>query len=273
MALAAFVLFGVSAFFPELPGAMAFGIVLSLVILFSPLIGYLWARHVRNKADGDQAVRVSISEEQRRAVLRGKFLERQRLIDAVEKHRVPLTRNLERSIVQNDYGTVTKDDTEGALDEFFASIDLDLSLLEFEEAKDVTFEQLEWIRAEARSKGFDENNLPFDGHAFEAWVAESLEGFGWTAQVTKGGGDQGLDVIAEKSGRKIGLQCKLYSNAVGNKAVQEAHAGKAFYALDEVGVMTNAEFTRSATDLAQVTGVFLLSHRDIPTLDEKILGG
>lgn len=241
------------------------------------MVGWFWAQAIAKRKVSqvdlrrrEDEARKDDEENQRKAILRSRFLERQRLIDSVDRHRAALVRNLDRSIKENDYGIVTEDKSDEALDEFFASINLDVDVLRFDDARNVTLEQLEWIKTEARAQGFDEINLPFDGHAFEAWVAEALEGFGWTSKVTKGSGDQGIDVIAEKDGKKLGLQCKLYSNAVGNKAVQEAHTGKAFHMLDEVGVLTNAEFTRSAKDLAQVTGVLLLSHRDIPNL-EKIL--
>lgn len=96
--------------------------------------------------------------------------------------------------------------------------------------------------------------------------------YGWNAEVTSGSGDQGVDVIAEKNNKKIGLQCKLYSKAIGNKAVQEAHAGKSYHGLDAVGVMSNAEFTSSARDLALATNVILCSNHDIPSLYEMFFG-
>ena len=156
--------------------------------------------------------------------------------------------------------------------EFFASIDLDTELIGEAEAAQIVFEQIEFRAEEDRDAGFDARSLPFDGHAFEKWVAEALIGFGWDAKVTSGSGDQGIDVVASRSGKTVGLQCKLYSNAVGNKAVQEAHAGKVYYNADAAGVLTNATFTSSARDLAQVTGVVLLSHHDIPSLYEKFFG-
>ena len=73
----------------------------------------------------------------------------------------------------------------------------------------------------------------------------------------------------DKAGKRIGLQCKLYGGPVGNKAVQEAHAGKVFYGVDAAGVLTNASFTPSAVTLALATGVKLFSQHDIPDLFEK----
>ena len=59
---------------------------------------------------------------------------------------------------------------------------------------------------------------------FEVFSAEQLRQGRWNASVTRQGRDQGVDVVAEKDGLRLVLQCKLYSNLVGNKAVQEAAA-------------------------------------------------
>ena len=208
----------------------------------------------------------------RKGRLRKRFSERLRLIESVDQHRSALTRNIERYLKRNDYGAIVADHRTDALEEFFASIDLDLSVVAFSEAIEVVYEQLDLRTSEDLKAGFDANNLPFDGHAFEQWVADALMSFGWEADLTQGSGDQGIDVVATKNGKKLGLQCKLYSSSVGNKAVQEAHAGKAFYDLDAVGVLTNAGFTASAKDLAVVTSVGLFSHRDIPNLYERVFG-
>ena len=51
----------------------------------------------------------------------------------------------------------------------------------------------------------------------------------WETFVTPQSGDQGADLIIEKYGLKFVVQCKFYSNPVGNKAVQEVIAAKGFY--------------------------------------------
>ena len=69
--------------------------------------------------------------------------------------------------------------------------------------------------------------------------------------------------------RKTGIQLKRYSSAVGNFAVQEAVAGKKFYKLDKVCVLTNSFFTKSAKELAKVNGVELLDRNDLKALIQK----
>ena len=104
----------------------------------------------------------------------------------------------------------------------------------------------------------------------EHLVAEQLSCAGWETQLTSASGDQGIDVMAEKFGLSLVVQCKLYSKPVGNAAVQEAIAGKAFAQADYAAVVTNSGFTRSAKELAQTSGVLLLHHDQLACIDSYI---
>lgn len=107
-----------------------------------------------------------------------------------------------------------------------------------------------------------------EGHDFERWCADLLEKNGFTdVEVTKGSGDQGVDVLAVKDGIRYAFQCKCYSSDLGNTPVQEVHAGKAMYHCQVGVVMTNRHFTAGAKALAEATGV-LLWDRD--TLEQML---
>ncbi|MBE9487312.1 MAG: restriction endonuclease [Chloroflexi bacterium] len=105
---------------------------------------------------------------------------------------------------------------------------------------------------------------------FEIKCADVLISLGWTARITKGTGDQGVDVIAEKNGVKAVLQCKKYSNPVGNKAVQEVYAGKQHELADIAAVVTNSTFTKSAQELANTCDVLLLHVSEIGFIDDIV---
>jgi HJR/Mrr/RecB family endonuclease len=62
------------------------------------------------------------------------------------------------------------------------------------------------------------------------------------------------------------LQCKKSSTPVGNKAVQEAHAGKGFMDADYAIVVSNNSFTPSAKQLASTLGILLLHHDQLHDL-------
>ena len=97
-----------------------------------------------------------------------------------------------------------------------------------------------------------------DGHDFEYFCADILRKNGFLdVSVTKGSGDQGVDILAIKDGIKYAVQCKNYASALSNTPVQEVNAGKTFYNCHVGVVMTNSTFTPGAKALAQATGVLL----------------
>ena len=105
------------------------------------------------------------------------------------------------------------------------------------------------------------------GNDFEYFVADILNKIGYKAQVTKATGDQGLDIIAVKGTFRLGVQTKRWSGSVGNKAIQETVAGKAYYNVDQVLVVTNSYFTNEAIALARANNVMLWDRHD---LEEKM---
>ncbi|MGM0173662.1 restriction endonuclease [Enterococcus sp. DIV0800] len=96
------------------------------------------------------------------------------------------------------------------------------------------------------------------GHQFEEYCGRLLKDMGFSnINVTVASGDQGIDILASMGTTAYGFQCKNYVSVVGNKAVQEALAGKVFYKIDKVGVITNNYFTNSAKKLASEGNVEL----------------
>lgn len=187
-----------------------------------------------------------------------------------KKHFPALQRNMRNSVKYNDYGALVLDLRRRVAREFLSSIGIPYKRVDFAESIDIVLKTVAKLDEEQKAKGFSTVDLPANGHEFEHWVAEALQGFGWEARATQGSGDQGVDVVAIKDGLSVGIQCKRYSGSVGNKAVQEAFSGAKHMGLDVAAVLTNAEFTRSAKELSASTGVLLLSPEDIPTLSETL---
>ena len=106
--------------------------------------------------------------------------------------------------------------------------------------------------------------LRLDGPEFEAYVALVLADNGFRhVELTKGSGDQGVDILAERNGKTYAIQCKNYAGAVGNFAVQEAFAGAEHYGCDLAAVICPGTFTRGAKELAASTGVLLWDERKL----------
>ncbi len=189
--------------------------------------------------------------------------------EASELHFSALLRNFRRSQIYNDYNVLISDGRMIECHNFLHSLGLKTNRLAETEAFEIIVSTVTGLQAQQFADGLSVEDYPEDGWDFEHWVADALERYDWQARATQGSGDQGVDVVATKNGVSLGIQCKRYTGSVGNKAIQEAYSGMKHFGLDKAAVLTNAEFTKSAKELAASTGVLLLSPEDIPTLSER----
>lgn len=111
------------------------------------------------------------------------------------------------------------------------------------------------------------------GIEFEYYCGSLLESLEYeNVRVTISSGDQGLDITATNGTTSYGFQCKNFKAPVGNKAVQEALAGKSYYKVEKIGVITNSTFTPGAKNLAAEGNVELWD-RDVlkELIEDQIL--
>ena len=101
------------------------------------------------------------------------------------------------------------------------------------------------------------------GVDFEHYIENILKDADFDVIRTPTTGDQGVDLIAEKEGTKIAIQCKFYSKPVGNKAVQEVVAGATYYDCNVGCVVSNNTYTPAARKLANTSHVILVSDKNI----------
>ena len=105
---------------------------------------------------------------------------------------------------------------------------------------------------------------------FEHYCAAVLREMKWKARVTQASGDQGVDIVAEKRGMRIVIQCKKYSKPVGNRAVQEIVAAIAHEGARRGVVVATADYTPAAVKLAASNQVLLLHHADLRRIDRLL---
>lgn len=98
---------------------------------------------------------------------------------------------------------------------------------------------------------------------YEQFCAALLSRSGWMVQSTPVNGDRGADVVAEKKGQRLIVQCKLYAQPVGNKAVQEVYSARPLYNADHACVVAPRGFTAQAQRDAHALGVGLLHHSEL----------
>jgi restriction system protein len=95
------------------------------------------------------------------------------------------------------------------------------------------------------------------GAQFEVFTADLFRAMGHQAVVLGGAGDQGVDVIVNRRGERVAVQCKNLKKPVGNRPVQEVYAGARHHRCVEACVVAPAGYTRGAIALASSTGVSL----------------
>ena len=115
---------------------------------------------------------------------------------------------------------------------------------------------------------FDEN---MDGITYEHFCADILRDHHWKVQVLPASNDHGADLIGQKNGTSVAIQCKRYSKPYGNSAVQEVTAAMKHYGTDFGVVVSNQQGTSGAKTLAKSNDVPLLNHDDLEKLSEFLL--
>jgi len=174
----------------------------------------------------------------------------------IRKIFLPLQRNR-----VNKYGDIDLTDEINELDEFIDHF-FDRETFDYFYTVSPSAIVLNFIDDMLSASKVDEP-IPLDGIAFEHWCANQIEAQGWSVAVSKATGDQGIDVLAENGDVRVAIQCKRYSNPIGNKAVQEAFTGAQDVDAGHSCVIGTGGFTPSARSIAAKTGVQLIDADDI----------
>ncbi|MCH7535831.1 MAG: restriction endonuclease, partial [Bacteroidetes bacterium] len=128
------------------------------------------------------------------------------------------------------------------------------------------------FREHHKTHGIPLNNIDFNrmtGIEFESYLVKLLKDSGFThVRGTPNSGDQGGDLLATKSNKKIIIQAKRHTGSVGNKAVQEVTGAVSYYSGDEGWVITNSTFTKSARNLAQKAKVKLIDGNSLKRISK-----
>ncbi len=100
-----------------------------------------------------------------------------------------------------------------------------------------------------------------NGMEFEGYVAARLHHAGWQVRFTPAVGDYGVDLIAEKDGQSVAIQCKRHGKSVGVAAVQQVVSGAMHHGCTRSIVVSNQEFTSAARQLAYTHRCQLIGRR------------
>ena len=119
-----------------------------------------------------------------------------------------------------------------------------------------------------RSRGWEMDDM--EGHEFEYFCADLLKDNGFAeVEVTRGSGDYGVDILAEKDGITYAVQCKCHTDPIGIRAVQEVYAGRDYYDRMVGVVMTNQYFTSAAVHAAEKLKILLWDRGYVEAMMEE----
>ena len=114
-----------------------------------------------------------------------------------------------------------------------------------------------WLLFRGKKRDTDQFE-EMEGHEFEYYCADLLKNKGFLeVEVTKGSGDYGVDILAEKDGITYAIQCKRYQGPVGVEAVLRTYGGRDYYERMVGVVMTNRYFTAPAVEAAKKLHILL----------------
>ena len=119
-----------------------------------------------------------------------------------------------------------------------------------------------------RSRGSEMDDM--EGHEFEYFCADLLKDNGFAeVEVTRGSGDYGVDILAEKDGITYAVQCKCHTDPIDIRAVQEVYAGRDYYDRMVGVVMTNQYFTSAAVHAAEKLKILLWDRGYVEAMMEE----
>ena len=191
---------------------------------------------------------------------------------STEKHALTLQAKRRQLVYKNDYGVVKGEDKwHRELEDFITDMLrlADVSL--FGVNIQAIIQSINEILDDRAVVPQDSAEITeMTGTEFEIYCANVLESTGW--EVIRNGktGDQGVDLIASKYSNRVALQCKRYTGAVSNKAVQEVFSGMNYYKCSRGIVVSNASFTASAIRLARTNDILLIDPESLKDLDNLL---
>ncbi len=101
------------------------------------------------------------------------------------------------------------------------------------------------------------------GWEFERVVGELFKKFGYTVSVTKGSGDEGIDLFLEKEGLRAGVQCKRWKTMIGQRVIREFYGSLMHAELQKGFVITTNRFSKAAKDFVREKPIVLIDREEL----------
>jgi restriction system protein len=197
-----------------------------------------------------------------------------RISALVVEHEKTLVRSRFQTVRCDDYGNVLLDQWTAEINHFITAVlKPNLNKAQWrsiERRVDTVIAVIEEEVARSSSREVEAFEAIAYPAEYQRFCASEMRKAGWTALVTKAGGDRGVDVIARKDGLRLLLRCKWYTRPVASDVVQEIGAVRGHKSTEIAAVVSNAGYTTGARQLAAADRVLLLHHADLREI-EKLL--
>lgn len=128
----------------------------------------------------------------------------------------------------------------------------------------IIFGLIKWFKALRRREQMQSIDLQeidaMSGHAFEHYVGQLLSQQGYQTEVTRGSGDNGVDIIAKMNGTRWAIQCKRQASNISRNAISDAVAAtkSTLFNCSRAMVVTNSYFSKAAISYAHSTNCVLV---------------
>lgn len=112
--------------------------------------------------------------------------------------------------------------------------------------------------------------MSLDGHQFEDAVAAVYRTNGYIAQVSKQGGDGGVDIILEKDGKTIAVQCKAHKKEIGPSVARDLYGTISHLGIEEGIIVSRSGFTAGVYEFVQNKHIELVTLNDLMNMQTFI---
>jgi hypothetical protein len=128
---------------------------------------------------------------------------------------------------------------------------------------DITEYERLYQEAERQSWQREQRWKSLDGWSFERKLSELLKDRGWTVRLTKGSGDEGIDIVLNAKGKTILVQCKAHVAQIPPAPVRELYGTLMHQGATEAWLVATSNFSKGARTFAAHKPIRLLTIGEI----------
>lgn len=108
--------------------------------------------------------------------------------------------------------------------------------------------------------------MNLNGHQFEEAVASAFRRIGYSAKVSKQGGDGGIDIVLKKDSECIAVQCKAHKTPIGPSVVRDLYGTMQHFGYKQGMLVSRSGFTGGTIDFSLGKNIQLVSLTQLLTI-------